>query len=162
MTVFVKPTLAPVPRSKQARFVAVGFAAILVGIVLTQLFTFDHLVELLPSIGLPFSGGFQYAIAPLIVVAEVFALPFLLTMTVSIAFRWLSMFCGWVAALAWIGIGSYLLINGIDAANTGLLGTVVEMGSLATLIVGLLLALLAAWSAWGLWPLRSATKVIEK
>lgn len=162
MTVFVKPTRAPEPRSTQARVVAIVFAAFLVVIALTQLFTFDKLVYVLPSIGLPFTGSFQYALAPLIVAAEVFALPFLLTMTISVAFRWLSMFCGWLVALIWLFIGLYLLANGVNVSNTGLLGTLVPLGSLPTLAIGVVLALLAAWSSYGLWPLGSTRKLIEK
>lgn len=162
MTVFVKPSIAPQPRNLLVRFLSVGLAGVFVIMALAQLFTFDELVEVIPALGLPLAGGFEYALIPLIVAAEVFALPFLLTMTVSVAFRWLSMFCGWFVAAAWVIISGYLLVNSMDVVNTGIVGMVVEVGGVATFIVGLALTVLVAWASWGLWPARSRAKVIEK
>src|SRR5690606_29389792 len=105
---FVKAVPAQQPRTKESSQIALLYAVILVIFAVGQLFTFDKFIELVPSFQLPLGEVLQFAVAPLLVMAEVLALPFLLRMTLSPAFRWLSMVCGWLVAGLWTGISTWV------------------------------------------------------
>lgn len=157
MSVFVKPTTAPLARTDTARQVALLYAGILVLFLVAQLFTFEEFLQLIPSFNLPV-GGLLYAVAPLIVVVELFALPFLLRMSTSPALRWVSMVCGWMASIVWLGISWWVVATQPGASTVGFLGTV---GDLApgwwAILIAVAMGLLAAWASWGLWPGSSVT-----
>lgn len=153
MSIFVQPTPAPKPRSKDTPRIALFYAFLLLAMAVTQLFTFDEFLELLASFGLPVGGEMTYFMGAVIVVTEVFALPFLLRMPLSRAFRWVSMVCGWVAALAWVKITLWLAITEPPVDNVGFLGTLVGlMPGWWAIFVAVALAILAGWTSWGLWP----------
>lgn len=129
------------------------YAVILVIFAVGQLFTFDKFIELVPSFQLPLGEVLQFAVAPLLVMAEVLALPFLLRMTLSPAFRWLSMVCGWLVAGLWTGISTWVVITRPAVDTIGYLGTIGELTpGWWALFVPIALAILAVWSSWGLWP----------
>lgn len=150
-----KPALPP--RTDRAGKIALLYAFILVVMVVCQLFTFEDFTVLIEAYALPFSPRLVGVLPALIVTSEVFALPFLLRMTLSHAFRWLSLLCSWVVPLLWLFMSiwgaNHLQLNGID--------TVGFLGSLGNLPAGwwavgfsLSMAVLALWASWGLWPLR--------
>ena len=123
MSILVKATPAPTARTKETKQMAYLYAGLLVVLAVTQLFTFDEFIELVPAFNLPFGTGFTYALAPLIVATEVFAIPFLLRMQLSVAFRWLSMFCGWfvrvrMANQTWTPNDYLVLIKAYILADT--------------------------------------------
>ena len=153
MTILAKVTPAPVARSKETKQISLLFAAILVVMLVAQLFTFDDFVKLIPSFNLPVSQGFAYALTPILVASELFAIPFLLRMSLSPAFRWLSMFCGWLVALLWFCFTLWLVTRGPQVDTVGFLGTLVNLiPGWWAVCVSLALGILAAWSSWGLWP----------
>ena len=157
MSVFVKPTTAPPARTDAARQMALLYAGILVLFLVAQLFTFEEFLQLIPSFNLPI-GELSYVVAPLIVVGELFALPFLLRMSTSPALRWVSMVCGWATAATWVGISWWVVVTQPGASTVGFLGMVGDLSpGWWAILVAIAMGILAAWASWGLWPGTRAT-----
>lgn len=131
MSFFVKPTAARKPKSPLSGMIASVLAGLLTILVVAQLFKFEEFMEIIEVLH-PSVGAASLIVASLMATLHVLALPFLLRMDVSPAFRWMSMVSGWVAAGVWI----------------------VLFGVLAWPL-GLSIAALSAWSSWGLWPRRA-------
>ena len=161
MSIFAQPTEAPIAKTKDAKRVAIFYAGILLIMVVGQLFTFEEFTLLITSFNLPGGVRFAHFITAFLVVAEVFALPFLLRMPLSRAFRWVSMTLGILVALIWIFLSVWIVTMAKDAANIGFLGTVVDiMPGLWAVFISAALLVLATWASWGLWPLnRGAVRV---
>jgi hypothetical protein len=68
MGIFVQSTKAAPAKTKNLEVVSLILAAILTGLTVSQLFTFDEFVKLLQSFNLPVSDAFSYALAPLLIV----------------------------------------------------------------------------------------------
>ena len=159
MSVLVKPTLAPIPRTPESAKISLLYAGVLVLMVVSQLFTFEDFIVYVNSLGLPLSPEATYLVAPLLVVCEVFALPFLLRMWLSPAFRAVSMFLGWAAAGLWISLTVWIVAAGAPVSTIGFLGTLVDlMPGYWAICVSLAFGILAAWSSWGLWPGKRTDK----
>lgn len=153
MSILATPTPAPKPRSKDVPRIAFLYALIILAMVVTQLFTFDTFLELIASFGLPFGEQFTYFTGALIVITEVFALPFLLRMPLSKAFRWVSMVCSWIVSLIWIKLTMWIVITEQPVDNVGFLGTLVGLiPGWWAIFVAISLAILAGWASWGMWP----------
>ena len=153
MRIFATVSPAPKPRTKDVHRIATLYAGILTVMVVAQLFTFETFIELLVSFTLPFGEVGAYGIAAVLVTCEVFALPFLLRMSLSKAFRFVSMGAGWVVAGIWTMISIWALFVDPIPETIGFLGTVVNtMPGLWAVFVSLAFAVLAAWTSWGLWP----------
>jgi hypothetical protein len=149
-TVLAKP--APKLRSNTVRNVAWIYAGTLTVMVVAQLFAFEEFRPLIESYGLPGGQGTGWFLASLIVVCEVFALPFLLRMDLSPLMRWFSLFCGGFTAFLWLLLSLYATGQQL-VIDSGLLGTKVVIHTGVTAIAAsLILAIFAAWSIWGLWP----------
>ncbi len=163
MSFFVKTSPAPVPRSRQISQIGLLYAGILVAMAVTQLFTFDEFIELIYSFNLPVNDVIASSIAPVIVVCEVFALPFLLRMRTSVAFRWLSMFLGWSVAVIWFGISFWTANAYPVVASVGFFGTVVELvPGWWAVSLSALFGVMAAWTSWGMWPSRVNSRKAKK
>lgn len=159
MSIFVQATPAPTPKTKDVQRIALFYAIILVVMVVAQLFTFDDFLKLMTSFG--FDGGIRLAhfTAAILVTAEVFALPFLLRMSLSPAFRFLSMLCGWLVALIWLKITILLVIQDGISNNVGFLGTAVNtMPGWWAIVMSIIFGILAAWASWGMWPYQQSSK----
>jgi len=153
MSIFVKVTPAGIPRTEQTKQISIIYAGVLVVFAVSQLFTFDEFLEYFPSLGLPFGDGFTYSLAAVIIAAEVFALPFLLRMSLSPAFRWLSMILGWFVALFWFLLSLWVIFSSPTIQNIAFVGGLTElMPGWWAVFASLSLGIMAAWSAWGLWP----------
>lgn len=155
----VKVTVAPKPRTENTKIVALLLAGILTIMVVLQLFSFEKFIPLIESYGLPGGHGTATLVAGILVVTEVFALPFLLQMPLSKLMRIVSMVCGWLAVSLWfkLSLWANLTANGID--NMGFFGASVNLpvGWWAVLFTAAL-GVLAVWSAWGMWPVTSSAK----
>jgi hypothetical protein len=150
---FARALPAPSPRSETAKKVAWIYAAVLVVMVVGQLFSFEKFIPLIAGYWLPGGNGATTLMAGLIVVSEVFALPFLLRMPLSPLMRWFSLGCGLVAAVLWVILGVIAVVSDNAMTNSGILGTKVTVPSGgAQLLWAVVLGVLAVWSAWGLWP----------
>lgn len=153
MSVFAKPTEAREPRSKDAKRIAIFYAILLLIFAVMQLFTFDKFLVLIGEFGLPGEEMTAYLVASLLVVSEVFALPFLLRMPLSPLFRWFSMILSWLAAALWIKLSFWLVLTDSPVETVGFLGTLVYvMPGWWAVLVSVALGILAAWASWGLWP----------
>jgi hypothetical protein len=157
MSILVKALPAPRPRTENAKKISLFYAAILVVFAVAQLFTFDEFVRFFSSLNMPISNAWAYALAPIVIVAEVFALPFLLRMKLSIAFRWFSMMLGWLVAGIWFFVSLWVVTMQPEAQTVGFLGTAVNLvPGWWAVFASLALGILATWASWGLWPGRPA------
>lgn len=157
---FAEAKPAPKPRSKLAVKIAWIYAALLTVMALGQLFAFEEFIPLIREYNLPGAWGTASLVAGLIVVTEVFALPFLLRMRLSPLMRWFGFICSVAAAAAWVKLSVYALLADTALENSGILGTKIATPTgFITLVISLTLLVLAVWSAYGLWPqVRKKTK----
>jgi hypothetical protein len=153
MSVFVKATPPPKVKTSRIMQISLFYAVVLGAMALAQLYTFEEFTGLVFDFNLPFPDSLSYALVPLLIIFEVFALPFLLRMRVSPAFRVLSMVCGWLVAATWLFITLWLVITNQQVTSVGFLGTVAELipGAWAVFF-SLALGILAYWVSWGMWP----------
>lgn len=128
-------------------------AILLLVMVVAQLFTFDHFLELLVTFSLPFGSATVPFVAAALVITEVFALPFLLRMPLSPAFRWVSMVSGWLATLLWVKLTFWVVVTEPLIESVGFLGTLVPLiPGWWAIFVALSLVILSGWASWGMWP----------
>lgn len=155
MTFFRQPTSAPVSKTKDAQRIALFYAGIVTIMVVAQLFTFEDFLVLMTSFNFPGGAIYAHLVAAVLVSIEVLALPFLLRMPLSPAFRWVSIVCGWLVALIWIKITVWLVMQGGVVMNVGFFGTAIEvMSGYGAVFMGIAFAIFAAWASWGMWPAR--------
>ena len=153
MKFFVQTTAATPVKNRLIRGVSIALAAIFTAMVVAQLFTFEKFPEVIAVMGLPGDILVADLRAALIVVFEVFALPFLLSMRLSPLMRVISMVSGWIVAAAWLAVSIRLVATGSDTDNGGLLGATVALAPGVWMIVGCtLLATLVGYVSWGMWP----------
>ena len=153
MSIFVSATPAPKPKSKDVTRMSIFYAGLLTVMAVAQLFTFEEFLELFESLELPGAETTGYLLASLIVVTEIFAIPFLLRMSLSPAFRWLSMLSGFFAAGLWLFTTCWMIFSGVEVETVGFLGTVVDMmPGLWAAFMSIAFGVLSAWAAWGMWP----------
>lgn len=151
MSFFATATPPRQPRTVSSKQIGILFAAILVVFSVAQLFSFEDFIVSMQTV--PMIGDALVAIVPVLITAQVFAVPFLLGMTISPAFRWVSMVFGWLVAAFWLCFSVWILAFRIDVETVGYLGSVVALvPGWWAIMVGVALCVLAAWSAWGLWP----------
>lgn len=158
MSFFARATPALPPKTKNVRLISLLLAAILVTMVVGQLFTFEKFPDVLSAMWLPGGEKFMPIYAAVIVTFEVFSLPFLLGLNLSVAMRVVSMVLGWLSIGVWlvISIGNIIWQQ---AANSGLLGATVPLPiGWWTVLFCVALGVLAVWAAWGMWPLRKHSK----
>ena len=154
MSMFTKTTLAKKPKTRESEAAAYIYSAILIVMVLCQLFNFNDFLTLLESFWLPGGTTAAYLLGGAIVVSEVFALPFLLGMKLSPLMRIISMILGWIVPLKWLGLALWLNLTVNAVSNIGFLGTtfkIIPGWWAVTFCIGLIL--LTAWSSWGMWPI---------
>ncbi|MDN5274792.1 MAG: rane protein of unknown function [Candidatus Saccharibacteria bacterium] len=153
MSFFVKSTPASVPKTKNIRPISLGLAAVLVIMVVAQLFTFETFPKVIADMLLPGGSDVSSIRAALIVTLEVAALPFLLSMRLSPAMRVVSMVAGWFAITAWFVASLWVNLSPNMGMNSGLLGDTISVPvGWWSVLFCLSLGVLAAWSAWGMWP----------
>ena len=159
MKTFVQPTPAPKPKTEAVKQISLFYAAFLVVMIVAQLFTFEKFLELIIAFNLPVSVVTVASLAPIIVTCELFALPFLLRMTVSPAFRFVSMVLGWLVSLLWLGITIWLVTSGSTVATVGFLGTAINLiPGWWAVFISVLFGIMAVWASWGMWPLRKTKR----
>ena len=153
MNLFDESTPAKEPRTKDAQKMAYLYAALLIVLAVSQLFNFDEFLTLLESFWLPGGVVVAHLLGVIIVISEVFSLPFLLGMRLSPIMRIISMILGWLTALIWLKLAFWLNLTINAVSNIGFLGTTVHLApGWWTVLFSLSLCILAAWAGWGLWP----------
>lgn len=118
---------------------------------LTQLFAFESYPDVVQSYGLPLAAELALPLAALIVCLEVFAIPFLLWMSVSRLMHWVSFACGWLVLMYWLGVGIWQSVVDFQIANAGLFGAklLLPQGWWLVSYVAVLIVLMAfvTWSS---------------
>lgn len=137
----------------KATKIAYIYAALLIIFAVSQLFNFNEFLTLLESFLLPGGAPVAHLLGGIIVISEVFALPFLLGMRLSPIMRIISTILGWLTALIWLKLAFWLNLTINTISNMGFLGTTVHLTpGWWAVFFSLSLCLLAAWAGWGLWP----------
>ena len=154
MSIFAEAVDAKKPRSPQSVAMARLLAGLFVVMATAQLFEFDGFLALLSTFNLPVSGLSAYLLGGVIVVGEVFSLPFLLRLPLSRAFRWVSMVCTWLVSGLWVALSLWLMVAQPAVESTGMLGTIQLIPGWWAVLVSLAFGILAAWASWGMWPGR--------
>lgn len=153
---FATSSTAAEPATRLSGRIATALAGVFMVLATAQLFSFEKFPQAIDDMWLPgvHDGGAMVA-AALVVTAEVFALPFLLRMRLSVAMRVLSMVLGWAVGLGWLIV---LIIESVSVtalANNGLLGATVELPvGWWAVTVQAAICIMIGWASWGLWPLR--------
>lgn len=153
MSVFASVTKSTTPKSKNIIPITLLYGGVLVVFAVAQLFSFDDFQQLIDSFWLPGGAPMAYFLSGFIIVAEVFALPFLLRMRVSPLMRIISMGLGWIVPLFWLFISLWLVLTVNAVTNVGFIGTTLKlMPGWWSVFFSLALLVLAIWASWGLWP----------
>lgn len=141
--VLAKALAAPTPRSKTAVRVAWVYAAILVIMLIGQLFAFEKFIPLIQDYWLPGGYGTAVLIACCIAVAEVFALPYLLRMPLSPLMRECSRVLSVIVPTTWVVLAVHYFAAGGVLENAGILGAKVTISPLLQLVGSLVLLVFA-------------------
>lgn len=159
MSILIHATPSRAPRTPMTAQITLLYAGFITLMAVAQLFTYDTFMKLFLDFNLPFSDQLVYALAPTIIALEVFALPFLLRMKLSVGFRWFSMGCGWLVALFWFLISIWTVTTFQDVSTIGFLGTVGDLTpGWWAIFISFAFGILATWSSWGLWPITETKK----
>ncbi len=160
MSIFANATSAPATKSPTAAKVAIGLAAVMVMLVVAQLFTFEDFPNVIHEMAISGIGDSEaILIAALIVVGEVFAIPFLLGMKLSPLMRIVSMVLGWLIGLWWLMATIYQVIEAPGIGVIGLLGATISLPAESwVLLIVMSVIVLIVWASWGLWPIRRNVK----
>ncbi len=159
MSFFVQPTPPPTPRTKHIRTISLAFASVLVVMAVAQLFTFEKFPDVISGWWLPGGEVGAQLFAGLLVTFEVIALPFLLSMRLSLAMRILSMVAGWVVVATWLVIVLWQNMTMNVIANSGLLGATVPLSvGWWSVLCFMGLGIVALWASWGMGPLGKKYK----
>lgn len=143
-------TSAPKPRSKNARNAAWVYVAFLTVMAVGQLFAFEKFLPLMDSYLLPGGHGTGTLVAGSLVVAEIFALPFLLRMRLSPLMRQVSMYACRLVPVTWSALTVYAILKNETLVNGGILGAVIKVTLDVQLVVSVLLFVLATYCVYGL------------
>ena len=152
---FAKTQKTLEPRSETYKRIAWAYAAILVAMAVLQLYAFEDFIPLIQSYDLPGGDGTAALVASLIVVFEVFALPFLLRMPLSVLMRWFSLVCALAAASTWLKLSLYAAVSQADTMPSGIFGSKIDIDTgIPLFAISTGMVLLAVASVYGLWPAR--------
>lgn len=143
------PTASPAPPLRKPFGMLLGLvnAAIFTIFALIHLFRIDTFI---PEINYSLPGGYEIAkiIGVLIIVAEIFALPFLLRMSLSPLARFLSGFLVVITPLAWLLISIW---NYGFTVSTAQLGAFYALpSSLALIVANIIWLLFSVYTLWAL------------
>jgi hypothetical protein len=153
MSIFVKATAAPKPKTKDVIKMTRVYAAVLIVFAFCQIITFEKFLTLFQSFGLPGGVPFSHFLATFIIITELFALPFLLRARLSPLARYVSMASGLLVAIMWLYVSLFVLSSVNAVTNIGFLGTVVSLlPGWWSVLISVAFGLLALWSLWGMWP----------
>lgn len=156
---FVDAVAAPQPKAKWVIPVSLGYAVVLTGMSLAQLFTLEDLIPIVNDYWLPGGAGAASLFTCVVIVAQIFALPYLLRMTISPLLRIVGAVLSFVAPLMWLGVAIYALATNRVLENGGLLGEKVPIPADGLQVAGaVILIVLAAASAYGLFELGTRKK----
>mgnify|MGYP001791589010 CR=1 FL=1 len=153
MHFFVKATLAPQTERQSIRWISTYVAVFFVALATTQLFAYENFPGIIASFGLPLNDVGVKLVAALIVISEIFAIPFLLRMKLSPLMRIISLKSGWIVLLFWLVIGIWQNTVDFKIPNTGLFGSeiILPCGWWTISFITIFIVLMV-YSTIGLWP----------
>jgi hypothetical protein len=155
MSIFVTPTAAPAPKTNNIRIISIILAALFAVMAVAQLFTYETFANVLGDLWLPGGTTSSHIMAALIVIYEVFALPFLLSMRLSLAMRIVSMVSGWLVVAVWLFLSVWENAMAETVGNSWLLGDTVHLPvGWWSVLWGIAVGILVGWTSWGMWPLK--------
>lgn len=157
MSFFVQPTASSRPKNKYVELASIMLAAVFVILAVAQLYSYEDFPDVVASLWLP--GGRAYADlwAAMIVILEVAAIPFLLSMRLSLAMRIVSMSAGWLSVMAWLVVTTWANISVNAVTNAAVLGATIPISPSWYLVFGfVILGSMLAYVSWGKWPFNSA------
>jgi len=147
---FARTTAAPTVKYAYLRGLSIVYAGVLVVCATAQLFEYETFADVIGGLGLGFDELTSVLLAALIVIGEVMALPFLLSVRVSALFRIVSAAASVSAACVWLYVG--LAARPTD--NVGLLGSTIPLGPGWWLVcVGVAMLAAASVGVWNMPPL---------
>jgi hypothetical protein len=153
MSIFQKAIPAKKPRTTNSQKIAYAYAAVLVILILSQLFTFDDFIRLIESFWLPGGMSGAHLLGSSIIACELLALPFLLRIDLSRLMRIICMVLSWLVPLIWFGLSLWVNLTVNAISNIGFLGSLVQLApGWWAVLVCVALGILSAWASWGLWP----------
>ena len=158
MIQFATARTAPVV-SLWARSLALGLAGLFVIMAVGQLFTFEETVDLVARFGFLPNHASALTLMAVLAVCEVFALPFLLRMRLSVAMRVLSMLCGWATVLLWFRIALAAVSHNLIHSNIGFFGEKLPISiGWWCVAYSLILIVVMALVTWMFWTPRALAK----
>ncbi|MDB5186811.1 MAG: rane protein of unknown function [Candidatus Saccharibacteria bacterium] len=153
MSIFVQSTPAPRPKSENVKLVSIGLAGVFVVLAVAQLYSYEDFPSVITSLGLHDGRPLSDLYAALLVTGEVLAIPFLLSMRLSRAMRFVSMTAGWLVIIAWLKTAVIVNVTANAVTNSGVLGaTIPIVPGWWMVCFFMVLALMSAWASWGMWP----------
>lgn len=124
---FAEATAPPPPLRKDLLWVPYGLAALTTFMLLAQLLTFDKFVVILEAYFLPGGDVMARVVAALLVMGELFALPFWLRMNLSPLASAASLVSGVVFMTLWLLITLWALVISLTVDTSGRFGALVTM-----------------------------------
>lgn len=155
---FAKAEKALEPRFHEAQIIAWIYATALVIMAVGQLFSFEDFIPYIRDLHLTGGEAVTVLFACLIVIAEVFALPFLLRMPLSSLMRWFGLGFSLFVPLAWLFVTILTYVTQPPEVASSMLGAItgtkIAVPNIFQLILAGILLILAVVSAAGLWPAK--------
>ncbi len=114
-------------------------AAMFITLATTQLITYEKFFPIMQNYQV-LDGAFGKVLASILVICEVFALPFVLRMKVSRLFRYVSLFCAHIAGAIWVFLGVWAIYYHPPTTGAGIFGGIFHhIPAEISLFLGLLL-----------------------
>lgn len=156
MKLFDKTTVARKPRTKETQQIAYMYVFVVIVFALCQLFNFNEFLTLIGSFWLPGGETTARLVGSLVVVSEVFSLPFLLRLNLTPLMRNISMVLSWWVPVFWLGLSLWVVLTVNAVSNIGFLGTTLTLvPGWWAVFVSVALGTMAAWVSWGMWPITT-------
>lgn len=149
MNVLAKAEESPKFININQRRASLVLAALFVLMATSQLFKYESFPGVLSGYWLLGDEASVRLLAAILVITEVFALPFLLRMRAGPLMRLTSLACAWIAATIWLVLSIWAVTATNALSNSGLLGATVRTpAGVLELIFALVLVGLVAYITW--------------
>lgn len=160
---FIVATRGRLPKELSVWAAAFYLALFFVVAAVSQLFAFETYGDIIATYGLPIDSAFHNVIAAIVVTLEVFAIPFLLTMKLSLLMRIISMVSGWLVLVFWLVLGIWQSTVTFEIPNAGLFGERIGLPQGWWLVFYMTaLVVLSVYVSYKLWPIKRIADHIFK
>lgn len=160
---FARASRVKPPQRLSVWAAALYLAFFFVVAAVSQLFAFETFSDIIATYGLPLDEAFNKVAAAVIVTLEVFAIPFLLMMRLSLLMRVVSMVSGWLVLIFWLAVGVWQSTVSFYIPNAGLFGSKISLPQGWWLVFYMAaLVTLSIYVSYHLWPGVGRRKHIAK